>query len=354
MDRFAPSFSGGQGIAEGFCMTQQTYARLFDYRHAFDSPVTQTLVIAVVAVLIFSGILIAILSATRTIGPNLKSELLKRYIAWLIMAPLMLGPVLLGAAWTILAITILSLLCYREFARATGLFREKLVSLIVVLGILLINFASLDHWYGFFVALNSLCVGVITVVTILLDRPQGYIQRVALGVLAFMLFGVGLGHLSFMANDAHYRPILILIVFTVELNDVFAFCVGKTLGSHKLATRTSPNKTIEGSFGAVILTTALAGTLGHFVFRNTPLDDWPHLIGLGLIISIVGQLGDLLLSSIKRDLGIKDMGMAIPGHGGILDRTNSLLLVAPAVFHYVKFFVGFGAGQQVRIFTGGG
>jgi phosphatidate cytidylyltransferase len=78
------------------------------------------------------------------------------------------------------------------------------------------------------------------------------------------------------------------------------------------------------------------------------------LILLGLLVSAGGQLGDLMLSSIKRDLGIKDMGVTIPGHGGLLDRFNSLLLVAPATFHYVGFFLGIGLEQPRRIITQGG
>jgi phosphatidate cytidylyltransferase len=101
-----------------------------------------------------------------------------------------------------------------------------------------------------------------------------------------------------------------------------------------------------------VLTTALAASLGHLVFRNTILDAWPHLLALGLIVSVSGQLGDLALSSIKRDLGIKDWAATFPGHGGLLDRFNSLLFAAPAVFHYVGYFVGVGLDQQIRIFTG--
>ncbi len=87
------------------------------------------------------------------------------------------------------------------------------------------------------------------------------------------------------------------------------------------------------------------------MFRGTALDSPVLLVGLGVIVSVAGQAGDLMLSSIKRDLGIKDMGTVIPGHGGLLDRFNSLLLVAPAVFHYVNYYVGFGLDQPTRLIT---
>ena len=101
-----------------------------------------------------------------------------------------------------------------------------------------------------------------------------------------------------------------------------------------------------------MLTTPLVATIAHFIFRGTDLDRPHWLILLGVIVSVSGQMGDLMLSSIKRDLGIKDMGVMIPGHGGVLDRVNSILLAAPAVFHYVQFFVGFGLDQPTRIITG--
>ena len=96
----------------------------------------------------------------------------------------------------------------------------------------------------------------------------------------------------------------------------------------------------------------LAASLGRYVFRGTMLAAWPHLLVMGLLISALGQLGDLLLSSVKRDVGIKDMGATFPGHGGVLDRFNSLLLVSPALFHYIGYFQGVGLDQPPRIFTG--
>jgi phosphatidate cytidylyltransferase len=253
----------------------------------------------------------------------------------------------------ILAVGILSLLCYREYARATGLFREKAVSLLVVLGILALTFTELDHWYGLFVALPPFTFGLIAVGAMLRDRPHGYIQRVALGVLGFAVFGSGLGHLGYLANDRNYRPMLILILLSVELNDIFAFIVGKTLGKRKLAPNTSPNKTVAGAVGALVLTTLLVAGVGWFVFEGTVLASPVHLVTLGVLISVLGQLGDLMMSSIKRDLGIKDMAATIPGHGGLLDRFDSVILVAPAVFHYINYFVGVGTDEPPRVLTGG-
>src|SRR5213082_1577047 len=298
--------------------------RLFGFRHAFYSPVTLWITIAVIAALLIASVIIWLLHTGGRTSDKLHDELVKRVISWAVMTPLLLGPVLLGAAWTILAVAILSVLCYREFARASGFFRYR-----------------------------SLTIVLLAMVAILRDEPRCYIQRVGLGVIGFLLFGHCLGHLGYMANDVDFRPIVMLIILTVELNDVFAYIAGKTLGHRKITPQTSPNKTLGGALGALVLTTTLVSTVGHFVFAGSGVDTPAKLIGLGLIVSVAGQFGDLMVSSIKRDIGIKDMGASIPGHGGLLDRFDSMLLVAPAVFHYIAFFRGFGLDQPTRIFTGG-
>lgn len=333
-------------------MTQETRQRLFGASHALDSGVVRVFILAIVVVYLIAPILILLLRWLGKVSPTHYDELMKRYRSWLVLGPLMMVPVLLGAFWTILAVGALSLLCYREYARATGFFRERLMSLLVVTGILAITFATLDNWHALFTALFPLGGAAIAAVAILPDRPKGYIQRVALAIFAFTLFGVCLGYLGFFANHRDFRPILFWLVVCVELNDIFAYISGKTFGHRKLAPNTSPKKTLGGSLGALVLTTALAAVVGHFVFRNTTLDSASHLIRLGLIISIGGQLGDLLISSIKRDLDIKDMGVLFPGHGGWLDRFDSLILVAPAVFNYIGYYLYFGFDQSLRILTG--
>lgn len=328
-------------------------ARFTDWQNAFAHPVTLWATLLVAGILAIAPIAIFILGKLGKLDTKNRAELRARYLSWLVMAPILLVPILLGPGWTILGVLLLSIACYREFARATGVFRHRLISFVVVFGITLVHLAAFDHWYELFVALFPIVSALIACVGILADQPKGYVQRVALGTFGFMLFGCAMGHLAYFANDTHYRAILILIIVTVELNDVFAYIVGKSIGGPKLSPNTSPGKTIAGSLGAVVLTTALAATLAHFVFQNTPLDMPLRLIVLGLIISVVGQLGDLMLSSIKRDIGVKDLGTIIPGHGGLLDRFDSIILVAPAVFHYVGYFVGVGDDQPQRIITGG-
>ncbi len=319
---------------------------------AYGHAVTLGIVIAAGAALLLAAGVIGLLSATGRGSPALRRELWLRLGSWAVLLPLMLGPVLLGRPWVIGAVTLLGLLCLREYDRATGLFREPVMAGAVALGILFVNFAALDHWYNFFMALFPLTVAVLAVVSLPLDRPAGYIQRTGLAVFAFILFGAGLAHLGYMANDRNYQPLVLLLLTAVAINDVFAFTAGKLMGGPKLLPATSPNKTISGALGALCGTTLLVAGVGWFIFRGTPMDHPALLLGLGVIVSVAGQAGDLMLSSIKRDLGIKDMGTVIPGHGGLLDRFNSLLLVAPAVFHYVGYIVGFGLDQPTRLITG--
>jgi phosphatidate cytidylyltransferase len=323
------------------------------FTEAFASPVTGYLVAAVVAVVGLATLAIGALTLGRRGTPSFRRELWLRLASWLVLLPAMILPVLAGKAWLILAVTLLGLLCLREYSRATGLFREPVVQAFAVLGLLLVNFAALDNWYNFFVALTPLVVSVIAICSIPLDRPAGYIQRTALGIFGFVLFGSGLAHLGFMANDPGYRPLVLLLLLSVALSDVLAFTTGKLIGGPKLIPATSPGKTRSGALGALVGTTLIVALIGHAVFAGTAMDSPILLIVLGILVGLGAQFGDLMLSSIKRDLGIKDMGVAIPGHGGILDRFNSLLLVAPAVFHLVNYVNGIGNDAPVRVITGG-
>jgi phosphatidate cytidylyltransferase len=342
-------------------MNPEAKVRLFGYWQAFDHPLTLGISIGLIGILSLTPIVLAGLSHAGWLNAPMRGELDRRYKSWLVIIPLLLIPTLLGAFWVILGVGLLGWLCYREYARATGLFREKVLSLLIVAGIAGMTFAALDNWYRLFVALTPLLVAAIGAVAILADRPHGYIQRVGLSVLGFVLFGTCLGHLGYMANDPNFRPLIILTVLGVEANDVFAFMCGKLFGRRKLIPNTSPNKTVAGAIGAVAMTTLLVVGVGAFLFPAavreaygvSTIQQFRYLAVFGVLVSVAGQFGDLMVSSIKRDLGLKDMSQLIPGHGGLLDRFDSLILVAPVAFHYANYIAGVGLDQPTRIFTGG-
>lgn len=336
-------------------MTQDIRQRLLGYSHAFDHPFTLWAVVAIGAVAMTAGAVIGLLKVSGKLSAEQFKELWPRYTSWIWLTIFMIAPILLGSAWVMLAVCLLSLRCYQEYARATGLFREKTISACIVLGILVLTFANFDNYTRLFFATAVLTVGLIAIATIPQDRPKGYIQRISLGLMGFLLFGYSFGYLGLLANYPHFRPVLLLILIGVEMNDIFAFCVGKMLQGPKVIPNTSPGKTIAGSTGALILTTALVSGLSHLVFTGTEVDKLHWLLIMGVGVSVLGQFGDLTLSSIKRDLGIKDIGTLIPGQGGLLDRFNSMVLVPPAIYHFLSLFLGplNTLDQAERILTGG-
>ena len=129
-------------------------------------------------------------------------------------------------------------------------------------------------------------------------------------------------------------PVLFLL-FITQFNDVCQYIWGKILGKHPIIPKVSPNKTWEGFLGGVTTTTISSGFIAPLL---TPLDFYQGLIA-GAIIGVSGFIGDVVISSVKRDLQIKDSGHLIPGHGGILDRLDSLTYTAPLFFHYYHYVI---------------
>ena len=137
----------------------------------------------------------------------------------------------------------------------------------------------------------------------------------------------GLLNLQFDVGTA----LIWLLFIATWASDTFAFFVGTAFGSHKLASTISPKKTVEGFLGSMIGTTAVTGVVGHFLF-SFPMTE---MFILGFALSIVAMLGDLVESALKRYGGVKDSGFFLPGHGGVLDRFDSIIFTAPFFYYYV-------------------
>jgi phosphatidate cytidylyltransferase len=130
--------------------------------------------------------------------------------------------------------------------------------------------------------------------------------------------------------------LVLYLLFLTEFNDVAQYIWGRTLGRHKAIPKVSPGKTLEGLLGGVATTLVLAWLLAP---RLTPLTPGESILA-GVIIGFGGFVGDVVMSAVKRDLGLKDSGTLLPGHGGVLDRIDSLLYTAPLFFHFVWYLHG--------------
>ncbi len=174
------------------------------------------------------------------------------------------------------------------------------------------------------------------------ENPFINIGATLLGVLyvplAFSLFiqlsGTNFNKfISYQAPVNYNSSLILCIIFLIWSNDTFAYLVGSLIGKNKMYERISPGKTWEGTIGGIILTIALAFGLG-FVFKSVPMED---LLVIALIVGVIGTMGDLVESMLKRSVGVKDSGNIMPGHGGILDRFDSLIMIAPFVWAYLQF-----------------
>lgn len=165
--------------------------------------------------------------------------------------------------------------------------------------------------------------------------PAGSLAGVAIGVytvLGLGLCGACLGWLRTLPGDAQGWRLLLFFLFTIWLGDSGAYYVGRNLGRHKMSPQISPNKTWEGFAGGVI-TSLLAAAAAREVLGVAL--GWPDTCALAIILALAAPVGDLVESQFKRDTGVKDSSHALPGHGGFLDRTDSLLYAAPLVVGYL-------------------
>lgn len=266
----------------------------------------------------------------------------RAYMGWLIMAPIVLGTLFLGRLAAIALFTAVAGLGFKEFARATGLYRDWPMMCVGYLGIAAIGIVcAVDDptlmtagWYGLFVALPVFVISAILMVPIVRNRSDGQLQTMALAILGFIYIGWMFGHLSFLANADNAYGYLLFLMFAVALNDVSAFTFGNLLGRHPLRSNISPRKTWEGAVAAAAISMALPWLLWFSFPHFSPRE----LILTGLIVGVGGQLGDLSVSVIKRDVGVKDTGAVLPGHGGVLDRIDSLIYTAPLFFHMAGYF----------------
>lgn len=288
----------------------------------------------------------------KKVDPNLR----KRYFSWYIIAPVMLVPAYFGGLPFAVLTTAMALISQAEFfsfAHVRDIRAYRWAGRIF--GALLVwtavytsknipePFSWIVPWWRanlgeepvfgvpLFYLMPVFVIMFVLIIPIFMGKYEGMVMRESVTIFGILYFGWFLGHLILMRNLPDGFGYIVFLAAAVVLNDVLAYTFGRLWGKTQLTPAISPKKTVEGAMGG-LLGSLLAVVVFHYA---VPALGWPAAICGGLLIGVAAPLGDLIISVMKRDMSVKDSGTLIPGHGGLLDRVDSLIFATPAFYYYV-------------------
>lgn len=268
-------------------------------------------------------------------------ELILRTKSWWWMIGLVLAALYMGQKAATVFFAFVSFLALKEFYSIAQLRTvDRRLVFWAYLAIPVQYYFAYIQWYGMFIIFIPVYMFLfLPMRSTLIGETKGYIKANATIQWSLMLAVFTLSHIAYLINldrfneQSGFIGLVLFLLFITQSNDVSQYVFGKLFGKHKIIPKVSPNKTWEGFLGGLATTTLLATLLAPFLTILT----WQQGVIAGVLIACVGFIGDVVLSSVKRDLGIKDTGSMIPGHGGILDRMDSLMYTTPIFFHYFYY-----------------
>lgn len=265
-----------------------------------------------------------------------RSDLPTRLATAAVGIPTLLVVIELGGTVYVAVATVLLALGAYELARAAGIGRRDPLAWCTVLGAGAIAGAAALGRDAIPLVVAGLIALTLLVEVLRADVDRGF-ARWSTAVGAALYPGVLGSHIVLLRQATDGRDWVLLMLFTTFATDTGAYAVGRLLGGPKLAPRISPGKTIAGAVGGLLSGALAAGALGVLLGLGRPLTLW---LALGAVVAVAGQVGDLAESLLKRSLGVKDLGRLFPGHGGAMDRLDSVLFTAPVVYWVVQWISG--------------
>lgn len=274
-------------------------------------------------------------------------NLVVRTLSGIVLAAVMLGAIA-WSQWSFGALLLLLLLAgmyeFYVLAEKQGNTPQKVVGLVAGVVLFILNFAfvsddiqvlgSASQAYACGLAFLLLLLPAMFICELYRrrDNPASGIGTTMMGVCYVALPLSLMCYIPIVGSEVWNPWVMIFYIFIIWANDVFAYLIGMSIGRHRLCERLSPKKSWEGFFGGIAGAVAM-GVAASYVL-DTAVWVW---VGLAIVAAATGVLGDLVESMFKRAAGVKDSGNLIPGHGGVLDRFDAMLLSAPFVFVYMLF-----------------
>jgi len=297
-----------------------------------------------VVVLALSTAVAYILRFKMAAGPqsDVVGNLIARINAWWVMVGLLGAAVLIGKPGVIVLFAVISFLALREFITLTNTRRADHWVLVATFFVLTpIQYGLIwAEQYGIFTILIPVYGFLfLPILAALRSDTTNFFERVAKVQWGLMICVYCISYvpalLTLKIENYEGRDVLLaaFLIAVVQLSDVLQYVWGKLIGRHLIVPSLSPSKTWEGFVGGV----ATASIIGTSLWWITPYEPWQAGL-IALLITVMGFLGGLVMSAIKRDQGVKDWGHAISGHGGILDRLDSIIFSAPIFFHVTRFW----------------
>ncbi|MDE0536182.1 phosphatidate cytidylyltransferase [Tenacibaculum sp. L6] len=262
------------------------------------------------------------------------SNLLTRSLSALVYAILFISAILFSAETYIGLLAVFATFCIWEFSKIL-----KSKSFIPYLLLAYVVFSSVKATINFTDFLLAATLFGLSVLLYLLIstkpiKTEAFSEKIFLQAIYLIFPFYFLMNLPFI-NNVYHPYIIIYIMLLIWTNDSFAFLVGKNFGKHKLFEKVSPKKTIEGFIGGVVFSIIVGIIIGQYSGVFSTLN-W---IIIAVIVAVFGSLGDLVESKFKRQANVKDSGTIMPGHGGLLDRLDSLFFLAPFVYLYIHYIM---------------
>ena len=296
--------------------------------------------IGIVSVLIISTIITKILKQKNNSASLREVEL--RIRSWWVMFIIFTFALVIHSTISLIFMALLCFLALKEYFSLIPFNRAHRLVLFWAYMTIPIQFLLIYlGWYGMFIVFIPVYMFLlIPIQAIIVGETKNFLRSIATVQWGVMLMVFGLSHLAFLLvlpgreNSIAGAGLVLFLVVLTQANDVAQFIWGKMLGKKKILPKVSPNKTWAGFIGGVLTTTVLAVILAPLI---TPFSLFASIIA-GLYIGLTGFIGDVNISALKRDLNIKDTSAIIPGHGGILDRVDSLTYTAPLFFHFTRYF----------------
>lgn len=303
-------------------------------------PHVQNVLGGIIALLIVASIATALLSKFK---PSDKyGELILRVKTWWILVGIFSVAMMAPTHYAVGFFGFVSFLGLKEYFSMIPTRRaDRRVIFWAYISIILQYYWVATAWYGMFIIFIPVYMFLfIPMRVILIGETKGYLQAIGTIHWGLMTTVFCVSHLAYLlVLPPEKNPngggvaLVLCVTFLSQFNDVAQYFWGKLFGRHKVVPTVSPNKTYQGFIGGIITTVILAYFLGPYL---TPLDHFYSAVA-GLIVGLFGFIGDVTISALKRDVGIKDSGQLLPGHGGILDRIDSLYFTVPLFFHYIYY-----------------